>query len=424
MNDMETKVDIASVTSRVANKKKRVVFVNRFYWPDHSATSQLLTDLAEHLVSDGWNVVIVTSRLLYASSENRLPAKDIHEGVEIRRVWTTGFNRKSLIGRAIDFLTFYLSATFALLRLIRRGDIVVAKTDPPLIQIFALLATKIKGGRLVNWCQDLFPEVAFALAQGRKFGLMGITLHRLRNFALSRSQMNVTISNEMSKTLAVQGLNTDRILVVRNWCDPTITPISIDANSLRHQWRLDNHVVLGYSGNLGRAHVPDKLWMLINELAGIEKIRLLFVGGGHGMDWLKKRCHEHGHDHVIFKPYQPRETLSLSLSVPDLHLMTLSSGCQNFLSPSKYYGILASGRPIVFLGDQDCELAEEITKSGYGMTLAADGMQAWRDQILQLTNSRTQLAEMGMKARQAYEAHFASRKALNRWQHVIEQVPA
>ena len=401
-----------------------VVLVNRFYWPDQSATSQLLTDLAEHIASNGTKVVIVTSRLRYDSSKERFPPIDRRKGVEIRRVWTTGFDRASLAGRALDFLTFYLFASFALIRIVQRGDIVVAKTDPPLIQVFAWFATWIKRGRLVNWCQDLFPEVVYALAEQRNGGAVGAALHRLRNFALHRSEMNVTISSEMGKTLINQGLDKRRIQVIRNWCDPKIAPVSKGANELRSHWQLENNFVLGYSGNLGRAHIPDKIHQLINELQGIPSLRFLFVGSGHGMKWLRQQCHQEAKDNVIFKPYQPRETLSLSLSVPDVHLISLRSGCQNFLAPSKFYGILAAGRPIAFLGDRDCELAEEIEQSRCGTVLDVNQVQSWRDQILSLVENRVELATMGTNARNAYEAQFTAQTSLDAWSRMIEHLPA
>ena len=403
--------------------ENRVILVNRFYWPDQSATSQLLTDLAEHIAASGTKVVIVTSRLLYSSAKDRLAPIEHHKGVEIRRVWTTGFDRASLAGRALDFLTFYLFASFTLIKIIHRGDMVVAKTDPPLIQVFAWFATWIKRGRLVNWCQDLFPEVIYAVAEQRNKGVIAATLHRLRNFALRRSELNITISNEMSNTLIAQGLDKRRVQVIRNWCDPAIAPISNGANALRQNWRLKDHVVLGYSGNLGRAHIPDKIHLLINELVDITSLRFLFVGSGHGMKWLRQQCHREGHGHVIFKPYQPRESLSLSLSVPDIHLISLRSGCQNFLSPSKYYGILAAGRPIAFLGDRDCELAAEIEQSQFGTILDINHAQTWRNQILGLLENKAALTAMGANARRAYEAQFTARNSLDAWSRVIEHVP-
>ena len=396
-------MDIADAINNKSNGPNQVIFVNRFYWPDHSATSQLLTDLAEHMSANGTKVAVITSRLRYASSKERLAAKERHKGVEICRVWTTGFDRRSLAGRALDFLTFYVFATFALMKLVQRDDLVIAKTDPPLIQVFAWFATWIKQGRLVNWCQDLFPELVYDIAKKRRGRLVGTTLHHLRNFALRRSELNIAISSEMSNTLVVQGLDEKRVQVIRNWCDPAIAPIARNTNALRKHWQLEDHVVLGYSGNLGRAHLPDMVHMLVNELADIAELRFLFIGSGHGMNWLKQQCQQQGHKHVIFKPYQPRETLSLSLSVPDLHLISLKSGCQNFSAPSKYYGIMAAGRPIAFLGDPDCELAGEISESQLGITLAVNRQHTWRDQVHGLIRNKIELAAMGIRARQTYE---------------------
>src|SRR4051812_36881836 len=98
----------------------RIVFVNRYFYPDHSATSQMLADLAFHLASRGWDVGVITSRLLYESSVlgprssgEQNPQRETINGVDVRRIWTTRFGRGSLVGRAIDYLTFYVSAFFA-----------------------------------------------------------------------------------------------------------------------------------------------------------------------------------------------------------------------------------------------------------------------------------------------------------------------
>ena len=118
----------------------RILFVNRFYDPDHSATAQILTDLAEALAARGWEVSVVTSRLRYDDPSVVLPGRDRHAGVTIRRVWTSRFGRAGLVGRAIDYLCFLRRPrSCALLRLARRGDMIVAKTDPPLLSVIAAL---------------------------------------------------------------------------------------------------------------------------------------------------------------------------------------------------------------------------------------------------------------------------------------------
>ena len=143
----------------------RVCFVNRYCYPDGSATSQLMTDLAGELSSRGWQVTMVGSNQRYDDASARLPATDRWRGVDIARVATTRFGRGSLAGRAIDYLSFCLGLPFVLWKVLRRGDVLVAKTDPPMLGVFAAPFTRLRGARTVNWLQDLFPEIAVALEQ-------------------------------------------------------------------------------------------------------------------------------------------------------------------------------------------------------------------------------------------------------------------
>lgn len=128
----------------------------------------MLSDLAFGLAQDGIEVSVITSRLHYDGNDSKLALREMISGVDVRRIWTTRFGRSRLKLRAIDYLTFYISAAWTLLRMTSRGDIVVAMTDPPMLSVIAAPIVKMRGARLVNWLQDLFPEVADALYSGGK----------------------------------------------------------------------------------------------------------------------------------------------------------------------------------------------------------------------------------------------------------------
>src|SRR5262252_6922473 len=120
----------------------RLIFVNRFFSPDHSATSQILSDLANHLASAGRDVHVVTSTLLYDDAKAALPVSEIINGVHVHRVPSTGFGRNALLGRAIDYVSFYRAMWQCLVALAQEGDIIVAKADPPLTSIIAMAAAR------------------------------------------------------------------------------------------------------------------------------------------------------------------------------------------------------------------------------------------------------------------------------------------
>src|SRR5205807_10422747 len=129
----------------------------------------------------GHDVHVVASRQRYEEPRASLPSAEVANGVKIHRIWTSRFGRDKLLGRAADYLTFYLSAGCRLLRLLGRDDTLIAKTDPPLISIVAAVVARLRGARLVNWVQDLFPETAVALGVRGLSGWLGSALQRMRD---------------------------------------------------------------------------------------------------------------------------------------------------------------------------------------------------------------------------------------------------
>src|SRR5262249_36877639 len=139
----------------------RLIILNQFFYPDHSATSQLMTDLSESLVENGIEVTAIAGRGRYNGGE-KLSQRQEHRGVVIERAWSTSFGKKFLAGRIFDYLSFYIGATWKLLR-VPRHDLVMALTTPPLIGLVALLVGRLRGMRVVMLVQDVYPDIAVAL---------------------------------------------------------------------------------------------------------------------------------------------------------------------------------------------------------------------------------------------------------------------
>src|SRR5258705_8056875 len=197
----------------------RIVFLNRYCFPDHSATSQILSDLAFHLAENGERVRVIASRQLYDDPAVALPPRDSVRGVEIYRVSTTRFGRHSLAGRMADYLSFYISSAVQLLRVAGRGDVVVAKTDPPMLSLLISFLSPLRGYRAVNWLHDLYPEVAAELGMSGAKGSLGRILIALRNASLRCATMNVAIGDDMARPVRGMGVSGARLSVVLNWTD-------------------------------------------------------------------------------------------------------------------------------------------------------------------------------------------------------------
>ncbi len=401
----------------------KIIFLNRFFYPDHSATSQMLTDVAFHMAQMGIPVHIVTGRQVYDDPNALLPTKDNICNVHITRVWTTRFGRQNLLGRTADYLTFYLSAALDLLLLLKPGDLVVVKTDPPLISVVAAMAAKLRGAKLINWTQDLFPEVAGALDVGGMGSVSGV-LRAVRNWSLRSATKNVAIGDGMAKKIAGEGINPDTIAVIHNWSDGrAIQPIEREKNDLRREWGLEDIFVVGYSGNLGRAHEFETILGAAEKLKNTGGIVFLFIGGGAQRGWIEEDTKKRGLTNILFKPYQPRERLGLSLSVPDVHLISLQPSLEGLIVPSKFYGIAAAGRPTLFVGDIDGEIPTILRKTSSGYTISIGDSNGLASRIVEMSHG-TIAGSMGARARVVFEQNFEQHHAFAAWEHLLQEVSA
>lgn len=405
--------------------RPRVVFVNRFYAPDESATSQMLTDLAEALIRSGVEVEVFCSRQLYGDATAALSTREVLRGVSVRRLATTRFGRDSLVGRAIDYVTFYLCAAASLLAYVRRGDILVVKTDPPLLSLVGWLVASCKRVTLINWLQDLYPEVASRLALSPIPRPVEALVRAARDRSLATARVNVVLGTRMQEYLIERGIAAARISICENWADERrLQPLAASRSELRAKLGLEGRFVAAYSGNLGRAHDATTILEAACAAGSDPDIAFLMIGGGAGMRTLEMQARARCLANFRFVPYQPREALSDSLAAGDVHLVSLRPELEGLLVPSKLYGILAAGRPVVFIGDPDGELARLIATTEIGVSITSgDAAGLWRA-LHALRNDEAARMRMGTRARQIFEERYTLAAAVARWRAVLSAAGA
>jgi glycosyltransferase involved in cell wall biosynthesis len=426
----------------------RIIFINRYFYPDHSATSQMVSDLAFALAAKGHAVAVIASRQLYDAPEARLPRRET-QSLEVHRVWTSRFGRHNLFGRAIDYASFYAAAAWKLWRLAGRHSVIVAKTDPPMLSLVAAPIARARRAHLVNWMQDIFPEIAETVGVGRsRLARTAFRVLRvLRDRSLRGAAANVVVGERMACRLDALGVGADRIRLIPNWADGSLVrPLAPSINRLRSAWGLDHAFVVGYSGNLGRAHEYETLLEAIAALeerraagrpdsaadpdvggtggGATPEIKWLFIGGGALYCAFEDEVCRRGLKSVQFRPYQPRERLSESLSAADVHLVSLRPALEGLVVPSKFYGIAAAGRPAIFIGAEDGEIARLIADYRCGRRVAERDGAGLARTILELAADPAACRRMEENARRAFEREFDKSIAVERWAALLQEVAA
>lgn len=413
----------AALTRTPAAMPAPIIFLNRFYAPDHSATAQILTDLAVDLAAQGHDVTVITSRALYGQDHGLLPRQETIAGVKIYRVKTPA-SRRGMAGRIAAYLFYLLFAPIVAARIARRGTVLVVKTDPPLLSVPLALVARVRGAMLIPWLQDLYPEVAVAYGIGIAKGPIGRLLTGLRDMSLRRATRIVAIGDLMADRIVRAGIARDRIAVIPNWSnDADIVPLTEHSPELRAGWNIARGAfVLAYSGNLGRAHEYDTLLGAATALRERADIVFLFVGGGHMSDQLAARVDALGLTNFRFAPYQPREKLSESLATGNAHWISLRPEFEGLIVPSKVFGVCAAGRAVVAVCMPDGELPRLIVPAGAGVAVAPGDAAALADAIVALADDRARTAAMGRAARALLDGGYTRSHALTRWLFLLEAV--
>lgn len=393
----------------------RVCFINRFYFPDESATAQLLADLCRDLSRAGFHVEVVTSRQRYNNPRADLSPFEVTDGVAIHRVGTAQFGRARLLGRLIDYASFYLSCAVKLFAVIRSGDIVVAKTDPPLLSVLAAVVCGVKRAKLVNWIQDVFPEIAQELKVPLVRGPSGWVLRGLRNASLRRAIVNVALGTRMKELLKAECGPSATIDVIHNWADGDEIAPNCAYGVLRQTLHLSDEFVVMYSGNMGRVHEFQTALLAAEALKKRRDIVFLFVGQGNRQAELQDLAAAKGLDNVRFLPPQSRDMLSGLLSVGDVHLVTLLPALEGLVVPSKFYGIVAAGRPVLFVGDPDGEVARMVRLHDCGACAKVGDWNELVGHIVRLERDRALTRQAGERGRAAFLKHYDRRIAVGEW---------
>ena len=385
----------------------RFVFINRFYWPDEPATAQLLADLAEALVAIGHSVSVVASH-----PGGKQPTSEIHRGVAIFRVRGARLNRSGLFGKLAEFVTFYVGSLCVVIAKVRSRDIVVPLTDPPLLGVGVWIAARLRGAKLVHWVQDIYPEIAIALTSQRWLQILA----PLRDLAWRRAEACVVLGIDMARVLEKAGVKTARLALVPNWAPAGLSAqSSAAADGLRARWGLTGKFVVLYSGNLGRVHDLTPMLDVAEHLRTHPNIVFLFIGAGAQLPTLKSTAESRGLTNIRFHPPRTRADLAVSLALGDLHLVTVLPGCESFVFPSKLYGIAAVGRPVLFVGPKECEIATVIEKNRFGRTFSREQIAPMAQAILGLSIAQAECAEMGRAAAAFSVVSGGAVEAARRW---------
>ncbi len=418
--------------------KPSILLINRTYPPVRGATGRLLRDLAYALAQKDWQVTILTaadSATLEFLSQGKDTAEDgdvarekIAQNIKIKYVKCPR-NYKS----APFYLSLWLRIFFAAL-FMKRHDVVLTMTDPPLTVVIGRFVALLKKSKHVHWCHDIYPDLfkplGVRLPKFLKRYLAGLS-HR----SLKSCDKIVVLGRCMVQRIMDKGIPMDNIALIANWADFEIIAPSgkkskgtgeMDLTSIakkpEEMFRDDSPKFrILYAGNIGRAHTMRSIIEAAAILSKHSEIEFVFIGDQHAHSILARERTKRGLENIKFMPYQPIERLKEVMESGDIHLVSMRNEVKGLLVPCKFYSGLAVGRPTVFIGPEDSEISHIIEEYGAGKVVPVGKAKALAKAIYDYRTDGEdwfQGQEGALRAAQAYHPS----QSLHKWLDLLDQV--
>ena len=396
--------------------RSRILVLNQYYRPGVEATANLLADLCEDLAKH-YDVTVVTGRV---REHEDLPSDEMVNGVRVLRTRSTAFDRTQLHHRALNYGTYLTDSLLRSLS-IERPQLVVCMTDPPIVGDLGVAVAKRFRAPLLVISEDVFPEIATELGRLTNPMLVGV-LRRLVGFYLRRAKHIVAIGDRMRDRLVEKGAAADRVTVIPNWVDASVIRPGPRDNAWSQEQELTDSFVVMHSGNVGHAQNLDNLVYATTYLRDLDDLAVPIVGFGARHAEVTALAQRLEADRVMFLPYQPREVLSESFGSAHVHYVGLAKGLSGFVVPSRLYGILAAGRPVIVAADADSETARLVNEVECGVVVPPDRPDLIAATIRDAHDGRYDLHELGRRGREYVEREADRPVALARYRTLIDSL--
>ncbi len=402
--------------------RSTILILCQVYSPDPAAVGQQVTDAAEELARRGWSVVVYTSRHGYEDPAQRYPACENLRGVDVRRLPFSSFGKSTISRRLVAQLLFMLQAVVRGL-FTRRLAAVLVSTSPPFAGAGGALISLLRAVPLVWWVMDLNPDQMIAAGKLTRSSLVARVFDFLNRLTLRRAAQVVVLDRYMAERVIAKCDVANKVTVIPPW--PHASSTDVDAEqvaSFRRAHGLDGRFVVMYSGNHALQHPLSTLLAAAGRLADDPRFVFVFVGGGAG----KKAVDELirlGATNILSLPFQPLETVGVSLSAADIHVVTMGDEVVGIVHPCKIYGAMAVGRPVLFFGPDKSHGGDLIRASGGGWRIDHGDVDGAIAAIRGAAAMEAkQLAAMGRRAANAVSESLSRDVSRRRLCDLVERV--
>jgi glycosyltransferase involved in cell wall biosynthesis len=403
------------------SKDRRIWIVSELYYPELTSTGYFLTGIAEGL-APVYKVSVLCGQPSYFSRGVRAPVREMRNCVDVRRCWATTLDKNKLIYRVVNLITISISIFVAALFRFSRGDIVIVVTNPPSLPYLIALACKLRGVQLILRIEDVYPDVFIRLGILSPQSIPARLLDRASRWLYNSSNRIIVLGRDMRDLVSDKlNSNKDRIVIVANWGDTeAIVPRPLSDNRLLAKLNLGGRFVVQYCGNIGRTHGIKDIAEAAELLAVESGFHFLLIGWGAKREWAIQHKQARKLENLTILDPLPSAEFCDGLNACSVAIISFSIGMAGISVPSRMYNVLAAGKPLLAVCDDDSELAAVVREEDIGWVIPPGRPDLIVSALREAKASPDRLRSMGERARKAAELKYTPGHILHAYQDLIQ----
>lgn len=384
--------------------KKRLWVATELYYPENNQTGYYLTGIAEGL-AERFDVKVICGQPNYAARGTRAAKRETHKAVEIFRVWGTTLDKDVLFLRLVNMLTLGVSMFLKTLVKMKKGDEIIVVSAPPSLPFVAAIAAKLRGAPFSLIIQDKYPETLIAVGAGEPDSVPVKILNRANRWLYASAKKIIVVGRDMAELVGEQiadrsGRPKTPIAVIPNWASlEEIEPLPRNENSLLKQLNLLDKFVFLYAGNMGHPQDLESIVRCAERLKADERFHFLFIGAGVKRKWLERTVESERLKNVTVLAPLPRTEQNNFLNACDVGFVSLVKGMRGVAMPSRTYNLLAAGKPILALTEENSEVARVLEEDAVGWSVPPGDSETLLHKIYEIYDARGELNKVGERAR-------------------------
>lgn len=408
--------------------KKNLLIYAHYYYPDVASTGQILTELAEGL-NDTFHTTVIctvpsyTGRISQYYRKHKYYFENIN-GVDVLRIRVPEFRKSFALSRIFNIVSYFASAIAATFR-VERQDYVLTISQPPVLGgILGVIGKRAKKAKLIYNIQDFNPEQIQAVGFTQNRSVLRLMM-ALDKYSCRQADKVVVVGRDMIETLKNRFAVLPPHAYINNWInEEDIVPLPPDhpqVAAFKKRYGMEGRFVIMYSGNIGLYYDLPNIVKVIERFQDQREVLFAFIGEGSVLEELKEYRQKHRISNIVFVPYQDKSSLVYSLNSGDVHFVVNAEGIKGVSVPSKLYGVMAAGKPVLGILEKGSEARLIVEEAGCGISVEPGDYEAIGELIQSFIDMKDspELAKMGSRGRAYLAGHLTKDVSIRKYRDEI-----